>query len=145
MRTGEASGEVFDALVSRGQIVVHASEVERARALTTAEGLIVADTRQQVATLNAAIRDHRLTGELTTWLTALLTPGLADEPGTLTTAAGEQIGVGDRIATRRNDRGLDVANRDTWTVTAITADAGLTVTGPPGERSLPGGVRGRAC
>ena len=29
MRTGERSGEVFDALVSRGQIVVHPSEVER--------------------------------------------------------------------------------------------------------------------
>ena len=69
MRTGEASGEVFDALVSRGQIVVHASEVERTRALTTADGLIVADTREQVATLNAAIRDHRLTARLTGELT----------------------------------------------------------------------------
>ena len=33
MRTGERSGEVFDALLERGQIVVHASEVERTAAL----------------------------------------------------------------------------------------------------------------
>ena len=36
MRTGERSGEVFDALVDRGQIVVHPTEVERLAALTTA-------------------------------------------------------------------------------------------------------------
>ena len=69
MRTGERSGEVFDALVSRGQIVVHATEVERHQALTSADGLVVADTREQVAALNAAIRDHRLTTGLTTRLT----------------------------------------------------------------------------
>ena len=61
MRTGQRPGEVFDDLVSRGEIIVHRSEVERLAALTTADGLIVADTREQVAALNAAIRDHRLT------------------------------------------------------------------------------------
>ena len=33
MRTGERSGEVFDALLERGQIAFHASEVERTAAL----------------------------------------------------------------------------------------------------------------
>ena len=32
------------------------------------------------------------------------------------TATGERIGVGDQIATRRNDRETDVATRETWTV-----------------------------
>ena len=78
MRTGERPGEVFDALVDRGQIVVHATEVERIAALTTADGLVVADTREQVAALNAAIRDHRhTTGQIA-----------ADR--SLTTAAGER-------------------------------------------------------
>ena len=45
----------------------------------------------------------------------------------VTTSRGERIGVGDRIATRRNDRDLDVANRDTWTVTALDQDGGLQV------------------
>ena len=65
MRTGERSGEVFDALLARGQIVVHPTEVERLAALTTARRRrIIADTREQVGALNAAIRDQRLaTGE----------------------------------------------------------------------------------
>lgn len=141
MRTGQRPGEVFDDLVSRGEIVVHRSEVERLAALTTAEGLIVADTREQVAALNAAIRDHRLTTRLTTrsealpaGLTTRLTP---ERPAKLTTKAGERVGVGDRIATRRNDRDLGVANRDTWTVTGLGQDGSLTVTGCTGQRRLP--------
>ncbi len=126
MRTGQRPGEVFDDLLSRGQIIVHHSEVERLAALTTANGLILADTRDQVAVLNAAIRDHRLT-------TSHIT-GLTPE---LTTKAGERVGLGDRIATRRNDRDLGVANRDTWRVTGLGQDGSLTVTGPTGPRCLP--------
>ncbi len=71
MRTGERSGEVFDELLERGQIVLHASEVERTAALAAigaaigADGadkedrLVIADTRDQVGALNAAIRDRR--------------------------------------------------------------------------------------
>ena len=33
MRTGERTGEVFDALLERGEIVIHATEVERTAAL----------------------------------------------------------------------------------------------------------------
>ncbi len=135
MRTGQQPGEVFDDLLSRGQIIVHPTEVERLAALTTAHttdgGLIVADTREQVTALNAAIRDHRLTTELKTGLTTRLTEEF-------TTGAGERVGVGDRIATRRNDRDLGVANRDTWTVTGLNQDDGsLTVTGRTGQRTLP--------
>ena len=129
MRTGERSGEVFDALLRRGEIVVHHSEVERlaalTTALTTAEELIVADTRDQVGAINAAIRDHRLTTGHTT------------ASGALTTAAGERLGIGDRIATRRNNRDLGVANRDCWTVTGIDDDHTLHVHGRAGKRALP--------
>ena len=67
MRTGERSGEVFDALLERGQIVLHASEVERTAALAAigagidleGDQLVIADTRDQVGALNAAIRDRR--------------------------------------------------------------------------------------
>jgi len=58
----------------------------------------------------------------------------------VTTGAGQRIGAGDQVATRRNDRGLDVANRDTWTVTHTHRDGRLTVTGrTAGERVLPAG------
>lgn len=134
MRTGERSGEVFDALLGRGEIVVHGSEAEAIQAIAAVRGLVLADTRDQVAALNAAIRDQRAddaggrNGE-----------HRGERGGVLTTRAGEVIGVGDLVATRRNDRDLGVANRDTWTVTAVDAAGTLVVSGRPGDRALPSG------
>jgi ATP-dependent exoDNAse (exonuclease V) alpha subunit len=129
MRTGERGGEVFDALLRRGEIVVHPTEVEALATLTTAptigEELVLAETREQVSAINAAIRDNRLTTGHT----------IASE--SLTTAAGERLGIGDRIATRRNNRDLGVANRDCWTVTRIAEDGSLHVHGHAGRRALP--------
>jgi exodeoxyribonuclease V alpha subunit len=128
MRRGETPGEVFDELVARDQVVVHASDLERTHALAAKASLpdaplVVADTREQVATLNGLVHQVRLaTGEAT--------------DGIVTTA-GERIGVGDRIATRHNDPNLDVANRETWTVTGCAPDGELTVTGAAGSRRLP--------
>lgn len=120
---GEPPGEVFDALVDRGQIHLHPSEAERCHALAevTAEALIagrpdalvMADTRDQVAALNGAVRDR------------LVAAGRVDDRRVVVTEAGERIGVGDRVVTRRNDRELGVANRDTWTVTAVAEDGSV--------------------
>ncbi len=133
IRDGERPGEVFDALVARGEIVVHASEVERTEALATIGAvstgstngwpLIVADTREQVGALNAATRDAR--------------QGDGGSLGEVLTSRGEAIGLGDRIATRRNDRGLGVANRETWTVIGTSEDRSLLVSGRSGQRELP--------
>ncbi len=130
MRTGERPGDVFDALLERGDVVIHPTEVERRTAVTTtaatpAGGHVIADTREQVAALNAAIRDQRLADND-------LAPGAH-----VMTRGGDQVGIGDRIATRRNDRDLDVANRDQWTVTAINQTGDLTVDGRRGQRVLP--------
>ena len=127
MRTDQRPGEVFDDLHARGLIQIHRTEVERLAALTDVDGTVIADTREQVASLNAAIRDQRLrTGE-------------TSAVGAVTTAASERVGVGDQIATRRNDRDLGVANRDRWTVTAIDDHGGLLVRGRGGARALPPG------
>ena len=138
MRTGERSSEVFDQLVERGQIVLHPTEVERTVTLAAVEGLVIADTREQVTALNAAIRDHHHrhiqssepngepSGERG-----------GEQSGEAVTRGGERIGLGDRIATRRNNRDLGVANRDTWTVAGIGDDGSLLVTGRTGERHLP--------
>jgi len=127
MRNGERPHEVFDALVDRGEIVVHASEVERTAALAAiaADGdeLVIADTREQVRDLNDAIRDRRQAG--------------GERDGEPITKRGERISLGDRIATRRNDRDLGVANRDTWIVAGIGDDGSLLVTGRAGQRELP--------
>ncbi len=125
MRTGEDPGAVFDALRRRGQIVVHASEPERTAALAAAGmsgHLIVADTREQVAELNAAIRDRR----------NVAPPALC-----ITTTHGEQIGLGDRVATRRNEPSLQVANRQTWTVAKIEDDGRLLLRGHGRNREIP--------
>jgi thymidine kinase len=138
MRTSRHPAGVFDTLLARGQIRLHPSESERTRALAqigahprgeaSAEPvLVIAETREQVAALNATIRDQ------------LIANGRIDDTRVVTTAAGERIGVGDRVATRRNDRALDVANRDTWTVTGTEPDGRLAVDGGRGERHLPAG------
>jgi len=108
---------VFDELWERGQIRVHASEAERTQALATeaAEAILaghtnwalMAETREQVAALNGAIRDR------------LVTAGLVDDRRVVVNESGERLGVGDRVATRRNDWQLGVANRQGWTITAL--------------------------
>jgi hypothetical protein len=127
MRRGESPGEVFDELLRRGEVVIHASEVERERMLAvraTFGDLVVADTREQVAKINVVA--HRVRETL-----GAVTDGVL-------TASGELIGVGDKIATRRNDRDAGVANRETWTVLAREQGA-LIVHGETGRRVLPPG------
>jgi hypothetical protein len=118
MRTGEDPEAVFESLHRRGQVVIHPSDIERDLALARAGAtgdLVVADTREQVARLNAAIRDQRQVA--------------AESTVAMTTSRGERIGIGDRVATRRNDADLEVANRQTWTVTGVGEDGSLTVRG----------------
>ena len=127
MRKGDDPNSVFDALHRRGQIVIHASEVERTATLADAGAagdLVIADTREQVADLNAAIRDHRAAD-------------CAAYGRTVATASGERIGLGDRVATRRNDPDLQVANRQTWTVTGIGDDGSLLLHAHGRDREIP--------
>ena len=129
MRTGQRSGEVFDQLHARGLIHIHPTEVERLAALTDVDGTVIADTREQVATLNTAIRDQRLaTGE-------------TSPAGAVTTAAGERLSAGDQIATRRNDRDLGVANRDRWTVTGTDDRRRTRCPGPRWRTEPASGLR----
>jgi hypothetical protein len=120
MRTGDDPAAVFDTLHHRGSIVIHPSDTERTAALADAGAagdLVLADTREHVTSLNAAIRDQRRAN--TTTGHSADSPDSADSADSLVTAAGERIGRGDRVATRRNDPDLGVANRQTWTVTGI--------------------------
>lgn len=114
---GEAGEVMFDALWRRGQIRLHASEPERTQfvAHEQAEAILagrqrstlMADSREQVAALNGAIRDR------------LVAEGFVDDRLVVVNRSGERLGVGDRVATRRNDWQLGVANRQLWNVTGI--------------------------
>ncbi len=126
MRTGENPGGVFDELHRRGQVVIHASEVERSEVLATVGAggaLVVADTRQQVAALNAAIREHTHVAD--------------GSNAEMITEAGDRVGLGDRVTTRRNDPDLQVANRQTWTVTGVGEDGSLLLRGQGRDREVP--------
>jgi conjugative relaxase-like TrwC/TraI family protein len=126
MRKGHNPEGVFDSLYRRGQVVIHPSDIERDLALAQAGAsgdLVVADIREQVARLNAAIRDRRQ-----------VTP---ESTVSMTTSRGERIGLGDRVATRRNDPDLGVANRQTWTITGLGEDGSLNLRGRGRDRVLP--------
>ncbi len=126
MRTGDSPGGVFDELHRRGQVVIHASEVERSEVLATVGAggaLVVADTRQQVAELNAAIREHTHVAD--------------GSNAEIITDAGDRVGLGDRVTTRRNDPDLQVANRQTWTVTDVGEDGSLLLRGQGRDREVP--------
>jgi exodeoxyribonuclease V alpha subunit len=135
MRTGNSPGDVFDALLARDQIQLHSSaaDLQAALAETVAADYpngdhvaVVVNTRDQAGALNAAVHDR------------LVAAGWVDDSRATSTGPGERIGVGDRVATRRNDRDLDVANRDMWTVTGVDRHGGLTVTSrDAGRRVLP--------
>ena len=134
MRTADDPGAVFDALLARDQIRIHASDAERVAALarhaahahqdgiTTA---VVADTNEQVAALNDAIRARTRRGRTGRRHPHHHRPhGRASAPATASSPA----------ATTPT---CEVANRDTWTVTGVNRDGSVTVTGERGERVLP--------
>ncbi len=79
-----------------------------------------------MTSLNAAIRDQRRADTAT-----------GDSTDSMVTARGERIGLGDRVATRRNAPDLRVANRQTWTVTGIGDDDSLTLRGRGPDRMVP--------
>ena len=138
MRTGVRAGEVFDALVEAYQVRLYPTEAERTQALADLAAhsrlnsetgtLVMAETREQVTALNGAIRDR------------LVAAGHVDDRRGVATGAGERLGVGDQVMTRRNDRDLQVANRDTWTITGIDHDGTLSIYNRDaggGSRTLP--------
>ena len=71
---------------------------------------VVVDTRDHAAALNAAIRDR------------LVAAGAVDDRRVAVTRAGQRLGAGDVVVTRRNDPDLGVANREAWTVTRVHPD-----------------------
>ena len=143
MRTGDDPAAVFDTLHRRGQVLIHPSEAERTAALAKAGAagdLVVADTREQVTRLNAAIRDQRRAHPATA---DSAIADSADADPALVTARGERIGLGDRVATRRNDPDLGVANLQTWTVTGLGVEGSLVLHGDGRERQIPAGYAAR--
>jgi hypothetical protein len=134
MRDGDDPAGVFDYLHARGSVRLHGSEHDRQQAIADdvlaarragRTVAVVVDTGEQVAALNSAIRDR------------LVEVGLVDDTRAASARAGQPVGAGDLIATRRNEHSLEVANRDVWTVSGVHRDGAIAVTGERGRRELP--------
>jgi exodeoxyribonuclease V alpha subunit len=121
LRDGDHPEVAVDRLVERGAVIVHASEREATAAIAeqvAAQGeaaiTVTVATNDQAAALNQAVRQLRVAA------------GQVDDTQTAIGMDGTRIGAGDRIVTRRNDTGRNVANRETWTVETVT-DTGTVI------------------
>lgn len=92
---------------------------------------LMAPTNAAVVELNNSAQWRRLDG------------GQLDRDGPTLEVGPYRLHIGDRVATRHNDRRLRttrqlmVKNRDRWTIDAIHRDGSVTVTGRSGEIRLP--------
>ena len=124
-----ANPRAFDVYEAHGRIIAgtldtHLERMARAWLDSHERGdsiALVVSSNDHVDTINRAVQAARLAnGDLR---------GI----GVTAIAGGEVAYVGDLVATRRNDRrlltstGEPIRNRDTWTVTGISADGSLTV------------------
>lgn len=120
MRAGHNPADLFDRLQALDLIQLHDTEVaahaQIADATATAAGAVATvATNDEARELNERIRGQRVA------------VGEVDDAHTVVGRDGLPIGVGDLIATRRNDSALGVANRQTWTVQRVADDGTLTV------------------
>ena len=126
LRAGDPS--VLDVYEAKGRIVPgsleqHLTAITRLYSDSLATGhtlAITTTTNDHVVLVNQAIQQH------------LITNGVIDPTVSAAGALGQHLHVGDRIATRANNRQLKtshgdiVRNRELWTVTAITETGDVT-------------------
>ncbi|MDN6024976.1 MobF family relaxase [Bifidobacterium mongoliense] len=113
MRAGENPAVVFDQLHALGLIHLHPDDEavrEHIAAQRDEDAAVTVATNDDARALNERIRAQRIEH------------GEVDDARTVTGSDGLSIGAGDVIQTRKNDRDLCVANRQTWTVQAIGDD-----------------------
>jgi hypothetical protein len=124
MRAGHDPTDLFDRLDAGGLIQLHATAEQAHEQIADATTSALAGGRSVAATvatndeardLNERVRKQRIAS------------GSVDDTTTSTGRDGLPIGVGDVIATRKNDSTLGVANRRIWTVQHVGTDGTLTV------------------
>lgn len=113
MRSGTDPAVIFDQLHALGLIHLHADDEagrEHIAAHRDQGTAVTVATNDQARALNEGIRTQQIER------------GEVDDARTTVGSDGLSIGAGDVIQTRKNDRDLQVANRQTWTVQAIGDD-----------------------
>ncbi|MGB4779853.1 MobF family relaxase [Microbacterium sp.] len=132
LRAGQDPASLFDRLHALGLVRLHA-DPEVAREAIAAERVegeaITTATNDEARDLNALIRETRARA------------GLVDDTATVEGSDGLPIGRGDLVQTRRNDAGVGVANRQTWTVDHVGEDGSLWVRDTDTKRKHRASVR----
>jgi hypothetical protein len=119
MRQGDNPAAVFDRLHALGLVVLHDTDDARrdhiAHTVRAGEVVTVA-TNEQTREFNEAIRRLRVAR------------GDVNDAHTVVGVDGLAFGAGDVIQTRKNDTGLGVVNRQTWTVRHVADDGAVYAT-----------------
>ena len=117
IRAGQDPVAVFSELAAGGHVQLWDSEADALayiavqaarRQLTGVSQAVAVDTNDTASAVNEIVREQ------------LVTAGVVDDQHVVHGSDGLRIGVGDKVTTRRNDHEIGVANRMTWTVTALT-------------------------
>lgn len=126
IRSGIDPGAAFDRLLAEGHVQLWGSDAEALANLsmtvvdrhTAGETQAVSvATNDEASLLNEAVHQQ------------LVEHGQVDTTVTVHGSDGLEIGVGDRVMTRENSAQYGVANRQTWTVTAVTAEGQVQLAG----------------
>jgi len=135
IRSGIDPGATFDRLLAGGHVQLWDSDAEALAnvALTVVDRHVTGETQavsvatnDEASLINEAVHQQ------------LVDRGFIDTAVTVNGVDGLQIGVGDQVMTRENNAQYGVANRQVWTVTAVTPDGQIEVAGPQHEAaSLP--------
>ena len=124
LRDGADPAGVAEALAARGAVVVHPSHAQAVDAIAAQvascagrEGALAVTvaTNSDARRINRAVRDLRVAA------------GVVDDSRVAAGVGGERVGVGDRIVTRRNSTAIGVANREAWTVEAVSVGVPLVL------------------
>ncbi|MCX6432981.1 MAG: AAA family ATPase, partial [Actinobacteria bacterium] len=120
-RTGTDLDAIAGDVLAAGLVRVHATEEDAQVALAETAAanrnavVMVADNATAVIVNRLTRAEHQHTGHV------------GPATGRLG-RLGEDIGIGDLVQTRSNDRHLGVINRQRWTVTTIDPDGAMTLT-----------------
>ncbi len=134
----ECDPEALDAYRDNGRVKAGSAH-EMERALVDDWWQTVSDGRRGAFTVSTNDQARRLNDRARR---RLVGSGAVDDDHVFTTAAGERVGVGDEVQTRRNDRaqrtelGQWVRNRQRWRVQQVLEDGRVVVRGRGGEVTL---------
>ena len=119
LRAGRDPARLFDRLHALGHVRLHRSTDDACEDIAAATTEAIEATRTVAATVATNDEARALNDRIRVQRLAC---GEVEDTTTATGNDGLPIGVGDVIATRKNDSTLRVANRQTWAVHSISSD-----------------------